>query len=328
MTKKNKNLKLKIKNSEYKSCRDGFGEAILELGKKNKKAVVVSADLAESTRCLEFSKKYPNRFFEVGVAEQNMAGVAAGLALEGFIPFICSFAVFSPGRNWEQIRVSVCYNNANVKLVSSHAGLNVGEDGATHQALEDIAIMRVLPNMIVIAPCDYLETKKAVMSAAKIKGPVYIRYGREKAPVISTKSKFQIGKANIMRQGKDITIIACGSMVYEALLAAEELAKQKIQAEVINCHTIKPIDKAIIIKSAKKTKRVITIEEHQVNGGLGSAVAEVLSQNYPAPMKIMGMPDKFGESGTAKQLLDKYNLNSEGIIYAIKKFKTTLHSAF
>ena len=322
---KKSKLKMQLKNKnlgkiDLKACRDGFGEALLELGKKNKEVVVVSADLAESTRCLEFGKKYPPRFIEVGVAEQNMAGIAAGLALEGKIPFICSFAVFSPGTNWEQIRLSVCYNKANVKIVSSHAGLNVGEDGATHQALEDIALMRVLPNMTVIAPCDYEETKKAVLAAAKLKGPVYIRYGRDKSPVITNKSsKFKIGQAEILRQGKDITIIACGALVYDALLAADELAKQKIGAEVINCHTIKPIDKQTIIRSAKKTKKVVTIEDHQVNGGLGSAVAEVLAQNYPVPMKIIGMPDKFGESGTGKQLLDKYSLNSVGIIKAVKK---------
>ncbi len=309
------------KKEILKSCRDGFGEAFLALGQKNKKVVVVSADLAESTKCLEFGKKYPNRFYEVGVAEQNMAGVAAGLALEGLMPFTCSYAAFSPGRNWEQIRVSICYNNVNVKIVSSHAGLNVGEDGATHQALEDLALMRVLPNMTVIAPCDYLETKKAVMAAAKIKGPVYIRFGREKCQVITeTKTPFVIGKANVMRSGKDVTIIACGPMVAEALKAAEELAKQKISAEVINCHTIKPIDKATIIKSAKKTKKVITVEEHQVNGGLGSAVAEVLAQNYPVPMKIIGMPDKFGESGTAKQLLDKYGLTYKNVIKIVNNF--------
>jgi len=314
------NPKSKIQNLDLKACRDGFGGALLELGKKNKDMVVVSADLAESTKCLEFGEKYPGRFFEVGVAEQNMAGVAAGLALEGLTPFMCSFAVFSPGRNWEQIRISICYNKANVKIVSSHAGLNVGEDGATHQALEDIALMRVLPNMTVIAPCDYEETKKAVLVAAKIKGPVYIRYGREKTPVITTKqSKFKIGKAEILRQGKEVTIIACGPMVFEALQAAEELAKQKISAEVINCHTIKPLDKATIIKSAKKTGKVVTVEEHQVNGGLGSAVAEVLAQNYPVPMKIIGMPDKFGESGTAKQLLNKYRLNSKVIVDAAFK---------
>jgi len=248
MTNKIQNPKSKILNLELKSCRDGFGEALLELGKRNKDVVVVSADLAESTRCLDFGKKYPQRFIEVGVAEQNMAGVAAGLALEGLIPFMCSFAVFSPGRNWEQIRISICYNKANVKIIGAHAGLNVGEDGATHQALEDLALMRVLPNMTVIAPCDFEETKKAVLASAKIKGPVYIRYGREKCSVITTKqSKFQIGKADIIRQGKDVTIIACGSMVYESLLAAEELAKQEIQAEVINCHTIKPIDRKSVV---------------------------------------------------------------------------------
>lgn len=309
-----------LKQYELKACRDGYGEALLELAKKNKDVVVVSADLAESLRLLDFAKKYPQRFIEVGVAEQNMAGVAAGLALEGKIPFASSFAVFSPGRNWEQIRISICYNKANVKLVSSHAGLNVGEDGATHQALEDIALMRVLPNMIVVAPCDFEETKKAVFAAAKYKGQVYIRFGREKCPEITgLKTPFVIGKANIMRFGKDVTIIACGSMVAEALKAATELVKQKISVEVINCHTIKPIDKTTIIKSAKKTKKVISIEEHQVNGGLGSAVAEVLSQNYPVPIKIMGMPDKFGESGTGKQLLNKYNLNINGIINSVKK---------
>ncbi len=309
------NIKIQIKKqSLLKACRDGFGEALLELGKRNKNVVAVSADLAESTRCLDFSKKYPERFVEVGVAEQNMAGVAAGLALEGKIPFTCSFAVFSPGRNWEQIRISICYNKANVKIVSSHAGLNVGEDGATHQALEDIALMRVLPNMTVIAPCDYLETKKAVLAVAKIKVPVYIRFGREKTPVFTEPRKsFKIGKAEIFKEGQDVTIIACGPMVYEALLAAKELKKEKIDAEVINCHTIKPIDAKTIIRSVKKTNRVVTIEEHQVNGGLGSAIAEILGQNYPAPIKIIGMPDKFGESGKAQQLLDKYNLTADNI---------------
>ncbi|MDD5341524.1 MAG: transketolase family protein [Patescibacteria group bacterium] len=309
-----------LKQPEYKACRDGYGEALLELAKKNKNVVVLCADLEESTRTIDFGKKYPRRFVEVGVAEQNLAGIAAGLALEGKIPFMSSFAVFSPGRNWEQIRISICYNKANVKIVSSHAGLNVGEDGATHQALEDLATMRAIPNMTVIAPCDYLETKKAVMAAAKFKGPIYIRFGREKTPVITAKqSRFQIGRAEILRQGKDVTIIACGPMVAEALKAAEELAKQKITAEVINCHTIKPVDRGTIIKSAKKTKRVVTIEEHEVNGGLGSAVAEVLSQNYPVKMEIIGMPDKFGESGTAQQLLDKYGLNKNAIIKAVKR---------
>ncbi|MCX6745739.1 MAG: transketolase family protein [Candidatus Parcubacteria bacterium] len=260
------------KQIELKACRDGFGEALLELGKRNKDVVVVSADLAESTRCLEFGKKYAERFFEVGVAEQNMAGVAAGLALEGKIPFMCSFGVFSPARNWDQIRISICYNKANV------------------------------------------------LAAAKFEGPVYIRFAREKSPIMTLpKTKFKIGNAEVFKEGDDVTIIACGSMVYEALLAAKELKKEKIQAEVINCHTIKPIDAKTIIRSAKKTNRVVTIEEHQVNGGLGSAVAEVLAQNYPVPMKIIGMPDKFGESGTGKELLDKYGLNYLNIIKEIKK---------
>ncbi len=308
------------KSKELKACRDGYGEAILELGKKNNDVVVVSADLAESTRCLEFGKKYPKRFFEVGVAEQNMASIAAGLALEGFIPFICSFAVFSPGRNWEQIRVSICYNNANVKIVSSHAGLNVGPDGATHQALEDLAIMRVLPNMTVIAPGDYLETQKAVRAAAKIKGPVYIRYGRSKTPVFTeTQKSFKIGQAEVLKKGKDVTIIACGSMVYEAMLAAENLTKNKINAEVINCHTIKPIDEKKIIASAKKTGKIVTIEEHRVNGGLGSAVAEILAKTYPVPIEIIGMPDSFGESGSPDKLLNKYKINYQEIIKRINK---------
>jgi transketolase len=307
-------------HSQLKSCRDAFGEVLLELGKKNNKILAVSADLAESTRCLEFSKKYPNRFFEVGVAEQNMAGVASGLALEGFIPFICSFAVFSPGRNWEQIRVSICYNNANVKIISSHAGLNVGPDGATHQALEDMAIMRVLPKMTVIAPGDYLETKKAIRAAVKIKGPVYIRYGRAKSPVFTTsQTSFKIGQAEVLKKGKDVTIIACGPMVYEALVAAENLAKNNIKAEVINCHTIKPIDKKTIINSAKKTNKIVTIEEHQVNGGLGSAITEVLSQNYPIPVEMIGMPDSFGESGSADKLLNKYKINYQEIIKRVNK---------
>jgi transketolase len=310
----------KISKLELKACRDGFGEALLVLGKKNKNVVVISADLAESTRCLEFGKKYPERFIEVGVAEQNMAGVAAGLALEGKIPFICSFGVFSPARNWDQIRISICYNKANVKIIGAHAGLNVGEDGATHQALEDMAITRVLPNMTVIAPCDYEETKKAIWAAAKFEGPVYIRFAREKSPMTTLpKTKFKIGKAEVFKEGNDVTIIVCGPMVYEALLAAKELKKEKIKAEVINCHTIKPIDARTIIRSAKKTNRVVTIEEHQVNGGLGSAVAEVLAQNYPVPMKIIGVPDKFGESGTGKELLDKYGLNYLNIIKEVKK---------
>jgi transketolase len=308
------------KNITKKACRDAYGQILLSLAKNNKNIVALTANLAESTRLLDFAQSYPDRFFEVGVAEQNMIGIAAGLSLEGKISFCSSFAVFSPGRNWEQIKISVCYNKANVKIVSTHAGLNVGEDGATHQGLEDIALMRVLPNMIVIAPCDYLDTQKAVIAATELKGPVYIRLGRIKTPVFTTeKTPFKIGKAEVFKEGRDVTIIGCGPLVYEALKAAKELQKNKIEAEVINCHTIKPIDTKTIIESAKKTGRVVTIEEHQRHGGLGSAVAEVLSQNFPVPMEMIGMPDSFGESGEPQELLDKYNMNSQEIINRVNK---------
>lgn len=299
------------------STRDGFGKGLLKAG-KNPNVVVVCADLTESTRVEWFAKKYPKRFVQVGVAEQNMMGIAAGLAKEGKIAFASSFAVFNPGRNWEQLRISVCYSNLNVKIQGCHAGITVGEDGATHQALEDIAMTRCMPNLIVIEPCDSSEAEKAVLAAVKIKGPVYIRCGREKIPVITDKkTPFKIGKANIMRKGKDISIIASGIMVNEALVAAEELAKQGVKATVVNCHTIKPIDKKTIIEVAKKTKKIITAEEHQVNGGLGSAVAEVLAENYPVPIKRIGVNDKFGESGTAEQLKKKYGLTSKEIIKAV-----------
>ncbi|MFC1598891.1 transketolase family protein [Patescibacteria group bacterium] len=309
-----------FKQSQLKSCRDAYGQALVKLANNNKNIVALTANLAESTRLLDFSKKYPERFFEVGVAEQNMAGIAAGLALEGKIPFCSSFAVFSPGRNWEQIKISVCYNNANVKIVSTHAGLSVGQDGATHQGMEDIALMRVLPNMTVISPCDYIETEKAIIAAVKTKGPVYIRLPRGKSPVFTTnKTGFKIGKAEIFKEGKDVTIIGCGPLVYEALKAASELKKNKIEAEVINCHTIKLIDTKTIIESAKKTGKVVTIEDHQIHGGLGGAVAEALSQNYPVPVEIIGMPDSFGESGEPQELLDKYKINSQEIINRVNK---------
>jgi len=307
------------KNIKQIPIRNGYGEGLVEAGKKDSNLVVLCADLTDSTRSRGFKDKFPQRFIEVGVAEQNMAGLAAGLALEGKIAFCSSYAVFNPGRNWEQIRISVCYNQANVKIAGHHAGISVGPDGATHQGLEDIALTRCLPNMTVLVPGDYMEAKKATLAAAKFKGPVYLRLAREKTPVFtSLKTNFKIGKAEIFKTGKDITIIACGPLVYEALKAANELEKEKLDAEVINCHTIKPIDKKTIIDSTKKTGKVITIEEHQVHGGLGSAVAEVLSQNNPVPMKIMGMPDKFGESGQPQELLDKYGLNSVQIIKEVK----------
>ncbi|MBT4209537.1 MAG: transketolase family protein [Candidatus Komeilibacteria bacterium] len=298
---------------KMQSTRDGFGQAMLELGRKNKNIVVISANLAESTRVHHFAQKYPNRFVEVGVAEQNMLGVAAGLAIEGKIPFATSFGAFSPGRNWDQLRVSVCYSNLNVKIIGSHTGLSVGPDGASHQALEDIAITRCLPNLVVLAPADFRETKLATIAAAKHVGPVYMRFARQAGPNISN-GKFAIGKAQVLTPGKDVTLIGCGPILAEALIAARELGKKKIKLEVINSASIKPLDKNTILRSVKKTNRVITLEDHQIMGGLGSAVAELLSENLPTPIKMIGVHDKFGQSGKAEQLWEKYKMTHPYII--------------
>ncbi|MFA6307384.1 MAG: transketolase family protein [Patescibacteria group bacterium] len=302
------------KNIKLKSTRDGFGEAILELAKKNKDIVVVSADLAESTRVHNFAKKYPDRFIEVGVAEQNMMGIASGLAIEGKIPYATSFGVFSPGRNWDQLRVSVCYSNNNVKIIASHTGLSVGPDGASHQALEDIAITRCLPNLVVLAPADFNETKAVTIAAAKHIGPVYIRFARQASPIFTQNKNFNIGKATILLAGKDITLIGIGPLLYEAILAAKELAKKNIKVEIINSASIKPLDKNTILRSVKKTGKVITLEDHQITGGLGGAIAELLAKHLPTPITMMGMQDKFGESGNAPELWDKYQLNHHYII--------------
>lgn len=308
------------KKIKYEATRSGFGLGLVEAAKKDKNIVGLVCDLTDSTKMTGFEEKYPDRFFEIGVAEQNMAGVAAGMSLSGKIPFMSSYAVFSPGRNWDQIRVSICYNNANVKIAGAHAGISVGPDGATHQALEDIAITRVLPNMTVIAPCDANETKKAVMAAAKFKGPVYLRFARSDTPVFTTsKAPFKIGKAEVLIKGEDVTIVAAGPVLYEALQAAHMLKEQNISATVINCHTIKPIDKKTIRAWAKKTGAVVTVEEHQIYGGLGSAVAEVLVESQPVPQEFVGMPDKFGESGEPEQLLKKYGLTDVGIVKAVLK---------
>lgn len=312
------NEKMKLatasQSAEKKSTRDGYGKAMAELGEKNKNVVALCADLTESTRLEWFKEKFPERFIETGVAEQNMLGMATGLALSGKIPFASSFAVFSPGRNWDQLRVSVCYNNVNVKITGMHAGLTVGEDGATHQALEDIAITRVLPNLKVIAPCDFEQAKKATIAAAKDKSPCYLRFGREKMPQVTTENTpFTIGKADIYADGSDVAIIACGIMVCEALKAAKMLEKKKINAAVVSLHTIKPLDESTIIAIAKKCGAVITVEEHQVNGGMGSAVAELLSENYPVHLARIGVKDVFGESGTPEQLLAKHGLTAANI---------------
>ncbi|MFH0772475.1 MAG: transketolase family protein [Candidatus Omnitrophota bacterium] len=304
--------------SIMKPTRDGFGEALVELGASNDNVIVLSADLTASTRASWFKDKYPERFFDFGVAEQDMFSSAAGFALCGKIPFACTFGVFASGRAWDQIRLSVCYMNLNVKIVGTHGGISVGPDGASHQALEEITLMRVLPNMTVIAPCDSDEAKFATLAAASYAGPVYLRLGREPLPVISDyyREPLKIGKAVILRQGEDLTIIATGIMVHEALKVHDELGKQGIKARVINLHTIKPIDKEEIIKAAKETGAIVTAEEHTVMGGMGSAVAEVVSGNCPVPVKMVGMQDRFGESGEALQLMKYFGLTAEGIVKA------------
>ncbi|MBT4122064.1 transketolase family protein [bacterium] len=301
------------------ATRAGFGDGLNIIAKQNKDVVGLCADLTGSLKMSKFAKMYPKRFFEMGVAEQNMAGVAAGLALSGKIPYMGSFSAFSPGRNWEQIRVSICYNKANVKIIGSHAGITVGEDGATHQALEDIATTRVLPNMVVINPADYEEAKKATIAIGKYIGPVYLRLSRYTSPIFTTKdTAFKIGKGNILQRGKDVTIFACGIMVYPALLAASKLLKNNIKATVVNLHTIKPLDEKLILKLAETTGAFVTVEEHQVSGGMGSAVAEFIVKNNLVPIEMLGIEDTFGESGNADKLLTKYGLTVANIVKKAK----------
>lgn len=298
--------------------RHGFGYGLMRAAKKNKQIVALSADLTGSVRMAEFAKAYPSRFFEVGVAEQNLVTVAAGLAAEGKVPFCGSFATFSPGRNWEQIRTTVCYNDQNVNIVGSHAGISTGADGATHQALEDVSLMRTLPNMDVVVPCDVKQAEKVTLAVAKTTKPTYIRLSREKTPVFTTaKTPFTLGKADVYHRGKDVTIIATGLCVYDALVAAH-LLRNEVSVEVINLHTIMPLDAATILKSVKKTGRVITVEEHQVVGGTGSAVAELLSGRFPAPVEIMGVEYAFGESGSKAELWKKFKLDPDAIAVRVK----------
>ncbi|OGE78351.1 MAG: transketolase [Candidatus Doudnabacteria bacterium RIFCSPHIGHO2_01_FULL_46_14] len=301
--------------------RDGYGLGLVWLGENNPNVVVLTGDLSESTRSSWFAEKFPKRFIEVGVAEQNMMGIAAGLALSGKIPFVSSYATFNPGRNWDQLRVSVCYSGANVKIAGAHAGISVGPDGATHQALEDIAITRVLPDLVVIVPCDKIEAQKATIAmAVEIKGPAYIRFGREKSPVFTTEdTPFKIGRAEVFREGDDVAIIGSGMLVYNALQAAEELHKEGISCQVVNNHTIKPIDRKTIAAAARKCGAVVTVEEHQINGGAGSAVIEVLAEEYPVPVERVGMPDSFGQSGQPAELIEHYGMGKSAIIKAVKK---------
>ena len=303
-----------------KATRQSYGEALAELGRENKDVVVLDADLAGATKTNIFAKEFPERFFDMGIAEQDMMATAAGFATCNKIPFASTFAVFATGRVYDQIRNSICYPNLNVKICATHAGITVGEDGATHQMLEDINLMRGLPNMTVISPSDDTQSKWAVKEAAKIKGPVYIRFGRAATPVIYDEStKFELGKAIQFGEGKRATIFATGIMVAEALKAKEELEKEGINIRVIDIHTIKPIDKEIIIKSAKETEKLISIEEHSVIGGLGTAISEVLTDKYPAKLIRMGMKDCFGKSGNAQALLKYFGLTSKEIIEAVKR---------
>lgn len=313
LTKMNRIKNIIMENTQMKN---GFGKALAEMGEDHKNLIVIGSDITKSVGTDLFKEKFPDRFISLGIAEQNAAAVSAGLSLSGKIPVFSTYAVFSAMRATDQIRISLCYNNIHAIIGGAHAGVSVGPDGATHQALEDIAVMRSLPNMCVLSPCDENQTKLATIAAIKeLSSPVYIRYGREPVPnFTSLNDDFKIGKAQILKEGKDISIIATGSMVWTALLVANQLKENGFSADVINIHTIKPIDKNAIINSAKKTDKIITIEEHQINGGLGGAVAEVLSQNYPTKMKICGMPDSFGESGKPHELLKLYKLDADSIL--------------
>src|SRR3989338_9234739 len=306
-------------NPEMKAMRDGYGEGLVEAGKRNEKVVVLVADLTESTRTDLFRAEFPERFFEMGIAEQNMMGVAAGMAACGKIPFVNSFACFNPGRNWEQMRLAVCLSGNNVKVIGGHAGFGNGTDGGNQQMFEDIALTRVLPHLTVVVPADYEQARKMTIAIGEFLGPVYMRMTKPKREVVTTKgTPLIIGKAQVLRSGKEVTVFACGAMVYEALLAAEEMASE-IDVEVINVHTIKPLDKETIINSARKTGRVVTAEEHSIIGGLGGAIAELLAEEYPVSVKRVGMRDKFGETGDPDELLAKYGMTKEAIVGKIKE---------
>lgn len=319
---KNANLNPKLfdSNIEQIPTRQGYGEGLVLAGEADERVVVLCADLTESTRSILFAEKFPQRFVEIGVAEQLLATAAAGMANYGKIPFISSYAAFSPGRNWEQIRTTIALNDVPVKIAGAHAGISVGPDGATHQQLEDMAIMRAMPNMIVIAPCDAIEAKKVTLAAAFNGKPTYIRFAREKTPVFTTEeTPFEIGRAEIFWEVEKpkVAIIACGPLVYQALLAAKELELHKIGVRVINSHTLKPLDKDTILKAAEDCGAIVTVEEHQITGGLGGAVAEVLSENFPVSLKRVGVQDRFGESGDPNELMEKFGLSKEAIVKAV-----------
>lgn len=303
-----------------KDTRSGFGDGLFELGKTNPNVVALCADLIGSLKMDAFVKEFPERFFQVGIAEANMIGIAAGLTIGGKIPFTGTFANFSTGRVYDQIRQAIAYSNKNVKVCASHAGLTLGEDGATHQIMEDIGLMKMLPNMVVINPCDYNQTKAATIAIADYNGPVYLRFGRPKVPIfIPVDQKFEIGKALMLNEGKDVTIFATGHLVWKALLACEILEQKGISAEIINIHTIKPFDEKAIIESVMKTKAVVTAEEHMMNGGLGDSIAQLLCRKLPSPLEMVAVDDKFGESGTPDELMKKFGLDVPNIVEAVLK---------
>ena len=323
----NPKLKLnpKIWNDDVEQLpiRNGFGEGLLKAGELDESVVGLCADLTESTKMNLFADKFPKRFIQVGVAEQNLATVASGMAAMGKMPFISSYAMFSPGRSWEQIRTTITYNNVPVVVVGSHAGVSVGPDGGTHQALEDIALMRVLPRMVVVSPCDSIEAKKATLALAKLKQPAYLRLARDKSPIITTEeTPFEIGKAQVLYETDGLAhvgVIAIGALVHNALKAARQLEKEGMRVKVLNMATIKPIDVEAIIALAKETRAIVTVEEHQTAGGLGSAVAEVLAQNIPTAMEFLGVHDQYGQSGTPQELIEHYGMGVKSIIAAIRK---------
>ncbi len=306
--------------TEKKDTRSGFGAGLLELGRSNPDVVALCADLTGSLKMDAFEKEFPERFFQIGIAEANMMGIAAGLTIGGKIPFTGTFANFSTGRVYDQIRQSIAYSGKNVKICASHAGITLGEDGATHQILEDIGMMRMLPGMTVINPCDYNQTKAATLAIADHDGPVYLRFGRPVVPIFTpADQKFEIGKAVIFNEGADVSIFATGHLVWKAIEAGELLAAKGIDAEIINIHTIKPLDVEAVLKSVRKTQCVVSAEEHQIAGGLGDAIAHVLTQHYPVPQEFVGINDSFGESGTPEQLMKKYGLEAENIVLAVEK---------
>jgi transketolase len=321
---------------QFAATRDGYGKGVVTAGMRDERVVVLCADVMESTRLHWFAQKFPERYIELGVAEQNLALVASGMAAYGKIPFMASYAIFSPGRNWEQIRTNICLNNVPVKIIGGHAGIVTGPDGATHQALEDIALMRVLPHMVVVVPCDAVEAEKATLAIAENDRPSYLRVSREKSPVFtSPETPFEIGRAEIFRhpsissgQVADVALVACGQLVHTALLAAQELAKEGIECTVVNNHTIKPLDENTIARVARETGAVVTIEDHQIAGGMGSAVAEVLARTASVPQEFVGIHNRFGESGSAEELTQAYGLDEEAIKQAVtrvlrRKSKTT-----